>query len=184
MINKIRKTILLTVLLGAVSASAFARTNFTTSIGVKASYGNVRNINYGIHYDLKKNLFDFNIDAESNEKTDRLFFDAFFGANALVNNYLGSKYHAFVISLLPGVGVSFAVPYINTYLSIIPLLRLSLAWTTPGGFDLKLIADIGYEFALIKPYTKNLFYKVGLALSYSFDLEEEDYAHKSVRWRD
>ena len=50
---------------------------------------------------------------------------------------------------------------------------LSLAWTTPGGFDLKLIADIGYEFALIKPYTKNLFYKVGLALSYSFDLEEE-----------
>lgn len=50
-----KKSVLITVLLLGVSISAiFARTNFTTSIGVKASYGNVRNINYGIHYDLKK----------------------------------------------------------------------------------------------------------------------------------
>lgn len=180
-----KKTVILSLLIATVGLSAFARTNFTTSIGAYGQYGNIRNVNYGIHYDLKKNIFDFNFDVGSNEKVDRIMIDTFFGANIFVNNYLGGRdYHAFVMSFLPGVAVSFAVPYVNTFVSILPLIRYSLAWTTPGGFDFKVLIDAGYEFELLQTKGQHLYYKLGLALGYSFDLEEEDYAHKAAKWRD
>ena len=180
-----KKSVLITVLLLSVPTSViFARTNFSTSIGVKAQYGSASPLNYGIHYDIKKYLFNFNFDVETNVKVDKLFFDTLFGANLYVNNYVGSNYASFVVSLSPGVGVSIAIPDIRKHISIIPLLRLSLSFTTLNGFDIKLISDVGYDFYLVKPYSRFLYYKVGLAFSYSFNLEEEDYALKSIRYRE
>ena len=183
-----RKILTLVILLVISSCFAFARTPSTISLGGKVQYGYKTSspVNFGFHFDVKHYRFAFNADVDTNSNFDRMFFDVLLGANLFQHNYIeGNKcYHAFVVSLLGGAGFTIAVPKVKSYMAIAPVARLSLSWIFPFNLELKALVDCAYNIELSANKTKGLFVRAGIALSYSFDLEEEDYAHKSIRWRD
>lgn len=176
--------LVLIVLFTLTSFSLFARTNSSLSLGINGSYDNRNNINYGINLDIKHYFLGFNFDFESNHKVDRINTDALFGFTLLYNNYVGKNFHSLSFSTLFGMGFNFSVPKVNKYYAITPMCRLAFSWTSPINLELRLFGDFGFDFELSSKKTRTFVYKAGLVIAYSFDLEEEDFAHKNLKYKD
>ena len=160
------------ILIGAISVvSLFAREKFSISVGGMAKYDFQDDVNFGAQMEIKKNAFIFDFDLGFNRLSKiksvsdfNMTFGAYFGGIPWQNK----NWYTFILG---GFDYGLNPASVKNFMHITPLARLGFGYTFDFGLDLRFAFDLGKRINFYSSMeNKPVEFKVGLTVSYSFDL--------------